>query len=113
MCFFFFFFSSRRRHTRSLCDWSSDVCSSDLEGLGTPEVESAREPDGIVDEAVEEGGPTFADCGVAEAAVLEGKVRRDMREVLGVACLVKQGAPVLRATHRLDDEYHAAWHLDR
>src|SRR5437588_9601353 len=29
---FFFFFSSRRRHTRSLCDWSSDVCSSDLDG---------------------------------------------------------------------------------
>src|SRR6266496_3582239 len=30
---FFFFFSSRRRHTRSLRDWSSDVCSSDLAGL--------------------------------------------------------------------------------
>src|SRR6266496_432393 len=29
--YFFFFFSSRRRHTRSLRDWSSDVCSSDLE----------------------------------------------------------------------------------
>src|SRR5438270_4505325 len=28
--FFFFFFSSRRRHTRFDCDWSSDVCSSDL-----------------------------------------------------------------------------------
>src|SRR5437899_10086190 len=28
---FFFFFSSRRRHTRCLSDWSSDVCSSDLE----------------------------------------------------------------------------------
>src|SRR6476646_11140451 len=27
---YFFFFSSRRRHTMSLCDWSSDVCSSDL-----------------------------------------------------------------------------------
>src|SRR2546430_4698008 len=27
---FFFFFSSRRRHTRFDCDWSSDVCSSDL-----------------------------------------------------------------------------------
>src|SRR4051812_13661381 len=26
----FFFFSSRRRHTRLTCDWSSDVCSSDL-----------------------------------------------------------------------------------
>src|SRR5256886_5678159 len=30
MCSFFFFFSSRRRHTRFDCDWSSDVCSSDL-----------------------------------------------------------------------------------
>src|SRR5438309_5884213 len=29
-CCFFFFFSSRRRHTRWNCDWSSDVCSSDL-----------------------------------------------------------------------------------
>src|SRR2546421_2668751 len=29
--FFFFFFSSRRRHTRSDRDWSSDVCSSDLD----------------------------------------------------------------------------------
>src|SRR5688572_32235169 len=30
MMFIFFFFSSRRRHTRFDCDWSSDVCSSDL-----------------------------------------------------------------------------------
>src|SRR5439155_5537424 len=29
--FFVFFFSSRRRHTRWPRDWSSDVCSSDLE----------------------------------------------------------------------------------
>src|SRR5437867_8921118 len=28
---FYFFFSSRRRHTRSYGDWSSDVCSSDLD----------------------------------------------------------------------------------
>src|SRR5260221_8950680 len=35
----FFFFSSRRRHTRSLCDWSSDVCSSDLK------TESKRDSD--------------------------------------------------------------------
>src|SRR5688572_9681366 len=33
--FFLFFFSSRRRHTRFDCDWSSDVCSSDL---GTKQV---------------------------------------------------------------------------
>src|SRR5258707_13213399 len=30
---YFFFFSSRRRHTRYWRDWSSDVCSSDLETL--------------------------------------------------------------------------------
>src|SRR5256886_3230695 len=29
----FFFFSSRRRHTRFDCDWSSDVCSSDLQRI--------------------------------------------------------------------------------
>src|SRR5688572_14358719 len=29
-----FFFSSRRRHTRFDCDWSSDVCSSDLYYVG-------------------------------------------------------------------------------
>src|SRR5215211_249760 len=34
--FFLFFFSSRRRHTRSLCDWSSDVCSSDLLACNKP-----------------------------------------------------------------------------
>src|SRR6266576_6012089 len=32
-CVVCFFCSSRRRHTRSLRDWSSDVCSSDLATL--------------------------------------------------------------------------------
>src|SRR5207249_7764586 len=39
-----FFFSSRRRHTRSKRDWSSDVCSSDLEDvdvINNPEDPSA------------------------------------------------------------------------
>src|SRR5438094_2531493 len=35
---FFFFFSSRRRHTRSYGDWSSDVCSSDLDRTGVIDV---------------------------------------------------------------------------
>src|SRR6266478_5889877 len=34
MYILFFFFSSRTRHTRFDCDWSSDVCSSDLLALG-------------------------------------------------------------------------------
>src|SRR5438034_6450406 len=44
--FYFFFFSSRRRHTRSLCDWSSDVCSSDLERPRVHDLpgEARREP---------------------------------------------------------------------
>src|SRR5256886_5769224 len=31
--YYVFFFSSRRRHTRFDCDWSSDVCSSDLSAV--------------------------------------------------------------------------------
>src|SRR5205809_3881456 len=38
MCvIFFFFFSSRRRHTRCSRDWSSDVCSSDLDPAIDPD----------------------------------------------------------------------------
>src|SRR3989449_2954916 len=38
---FFFFFSSRRRHTRCSRDWSSDVCSSDLDPDDWPRVTKA------------------------------------------------------------------------
>src|SRR6266496_5485934 len=50
-CCFFFFFSSRRRHTRSLRDWSSDVCSSDLEARA---IHARKWP------ACEEGGDRLA-----------------------------------------------------
>src|SRR2546427_6695235 len=39
----FFFFSSRRRHTRFDCDWSSDVCSSDLQHFSIPLKELTEE----------------------------------------------------------------------
>src|SRR2546428_2643029 len=43
-----FFFSSRRRHTRSDRDWSSDVCSSDLQlalrALDLVRAAAARQP---------------------------------------------------------------------
>src|SRR5215203_6495549 len=38
----FFFFSSRRRHTRYWRDWSSDVCSSDLQGTMSSVTSAAR-----------------------------------------------------------------------
>src|SRR2546422_10116200 len=66
---FFFFFSSRRRHTRCSRDWSSDVCSSDLDNTrrpagqaGAPRVRRDRGPDaghftaGAVDFDWERGG---------------------------------------------------------
>src|SRR5437588_11534009 len=51
LTFIFFFFSSRRRHTRSLCDWSSDVCSSDL----VWQVDQARERARAADAALARG----------------------------------------------------------
>src|SRR6266536_3138609 len=49
-----FFFSSRRRHTRSTRDWSSDVCSSDLEhAVVEPRIrqqdKAARQEPGVAD----------------------------------------------------------------
>src|SRR6267143_4552850 len=48
-----FLFSSRRRHTSWTCDWSSDVCSSDLDRRGLPAAEGLaaddRSGDGAVD----------------------------------------------------------------
>src|SRR5207302_6853166 len=39
-----FFFSSRRRHTRFSRDWSSDVCSTDLNAPPRPHILGYREP---------------------------------------------------------------------
>src|SRR6266571_2738713 len=39
-----FFFSSRRRHTILTCDWSSDVCSSDLDGRIVPGIAVYNSP---------------------------------------------------------------------
>src|SRR5689334_23453341 len=60
----FFFFSSRRRHTRWNCDWSSDVCSSDLAGT-QPETPDAsprlgKRDDRDADPATSDPCPTVA-----------------------------------------------------
>src|SRR6266480_6241605 len=63
----FFFFSSRRRHTRLTCDWSSDVCSSDLGG-------------GIADQQLAEGREGDAAAGEQRGAGAdrgEGNAARD------------------------------------
>src|SRR2546430_8132778 len=53
--FFFFFFSSRRRHTRFDCDWSSDVCSSDLFTAGAGAEPRAAATTAAVRSAVPDG----------------------------------------------------------
>src|SRR5213594_2557552 len=68
---FFFFFKQKTAYEISVRDWSSDVCSSDLER--PPQVEAAA---GDVDR---EAGQ------VPEGAVLEEHPRADHRERGGVA----------------------------
>src|SRR2546430_3578999 len=51
-----FFFSSRRRHTRFDCDWSSDVCSSDLVVVGGADADRAQRPGGDSGQPARGGG---------------------------------------------------------
>src|SRR5207249_8939994 len=81
---FCFFFSSRRRHTRSKRDWSSDVCSSDLDRrfLRPPPAAAHGVVTGVDEDAIEpraEG--RFAGVGRRGAVDLE---KRLLHGVLGV-----------------------------
>src|SRR6267154_4989624 len=51
----FFFFSSRRRHTRWTGDWSSDVCSSDLQAIVMIEAGAIEVSEDQVAEALQFG----------------------------------------------------------
>src|SRR6266446_8710861 len=68
----FFFFSSRRRHTRLQGDWSSDVCSSDLD-RGPARASGARRgvDQGMVDL---DGGPLSLEA--VEAVARRGEEAR-------------------------------------
>src|SRR3989475_8288122 len=105
LSFVFFFFSSRRRHTRFDCDWSSDVCSSDL-AVADPRPDAraeAREPPRFLAAAavarsaagVDEDLRAGAAVAAREPAVpLSGRCR--------VRALVRAGAPgraALRQAH--------------
>src|SRR6267154_5592009 len=56
LLYFFFFFSSRRRHTRWTGDWSSDVCSSDLDHTDQHHPTRGPEPRRVVAQHVEVEG---------------------------------------------------------
>src|SRR5205085_8102391 len=79
----FIFFSSRRRHTRFDCDWSSDVCSSDL-----------------------------YDAELAPSALRQDRPL-DVLFVGGYSRHHKQRAAVLEAVASMAHEYNVVFHLDR
>src|SRR5436190_18667134 len=102
---FFFFFSSRRRHTRSLCDWSSDVCSSDLVRADLVATE------GWADVARAPEGPPARDRAVGDRGLEPVRLRDDPirhesavraardREAFGVDERILRGSEV----HRLHE----------
>src|SRR2546422_3041865 len=110
--FFFFFFSSRRRHTRCSRDWSSDVCSSDLdvpffpriplptEVLNRPlvDLESGREEvvEPVVSDQLVHRAPDGAFCAgtLTDDGVLNGGAQ-GVELLVGLLLEQVQGAPLL------------------
>src|SRR5215217_889024 len=69
MMIFFFFFSSRRRHTRYWRDWSSDVCSSDLQSQPEAQLLDRQDPgerEGAEDRDHQRGCSGDQRCGARE-----------------------------------------------
>src|SRR2546430_3765886 len=76
----FFFFSSRRRHTRFDCDWSSDVCSSDLHhvaphGAGRPLACRAPQPGQHLERSEEHTSELQSQSNLVCRLLLEKKTR--------------------------------------
>src|SRR5438132_10364529 len=89
---FFFFFSSRRRHTISLCDWSSDVCSSDLGKLrAIVDLSHAPGPHAVRSE----GAKVIVDLGdTSLAAAAPARAARKRPGALGAAAAPAAAVPV-------------------
>src|SRR5689334_23943142 len=82
--FFFFFFSSRRRHTRWNCDWSSDVCSSDLKEKQLLSEKSLREKEwkaGDMDVVAEVDEELIAEVQATATGIPVFKLRSEERRV--------------------------------
>src|SRR6266496_3460031 len=114
----FFFFSSRRRHTRSLRDWSSDVCSSDLSRSSGSL--PGRRPNRRVPKEREQGAgsgtrrfPPVSPDDIAgmEAALDEARRAASIGEVPVGAAVRRDGTMVVRAHNetvgRRDPTAHA------
>src|SRR3989454_8106574 len=76
---FFFFFSSRRRHTRLQGDWSSDVCSSDLD-IEALDLQAVQQVSGVL---VREVGELRLGAALRYVPIHFGRELAERREILG------------------------------
>src|SRR6266550_1524117 len=91
--FVFFFFSSRRRHTRCSRDWSSDVCSSDLQKQRVAIARAlAMEPRGLLCDEI--------------TSALDPELKCEVLSVL--EDLKKDGMTLLMVTHEIGFARRAA-----
>src|SRR5690625_2006729 len=96
MCFFF---SSRRRHTRWPRDWSSDVCSSDLETPRERRADDTAPEEGAPGRSVSEGtvpmpSADAEDTAEGPAAAEAGRDASEAHRVTAVYAR-RRGAPTL------------------
>src|SRR3989454_6066663 len=96
--FHFFFFSSRRRHTRLQGDWSSDVCSSDLELRPKQRNDGIAAGTGSVNGEIGEKGEALrlSEDRVDRASVGPLQVQRPQHAQLDHAATAAAGAPTGR-----------------
>src|SRR2546430_7646961 len=113
-----FFFSSRRRHTRFDCDWSSDVCSSDLDAFSLQRIcslgDALAEACKSVEVKTHRGGTYLCMEGPAFSTVAESNVYRSWgMDIIGMTNLqeakLAREAEICYATLALVTEYDC-WH---
>src|SRR5690606_41005911 len=81
-----FFFSSRRRHTRFSRDWSSDVCSSDLEDEPRVDIEPVDERiEPATDEGIVDGAD--GDQGLSREVARDAELARSEERRVGKECI--------------------------
>src|SRR5688572_32945626 len=95
-----FFFSSRRRHTRFDCDWSSDVCSSDLRLLSIVEKATAEKAGPVRPEV--EALVQLIDDEILRSRISKRKLEKILGQGQGYVASLTRGRIALKVGHVYD-----------